>query len=71
MTLIKEKSLILLTLSFVFVSSCETLEELAGLNKVEMDDSLYAGTPDLILPPDFNKDPVSLSANIAVSNSEP
>ncbi len=60
MTLIKEKSLILLTLLFVFVSSCETLEELAGLNKVEMDDSLYAGTPDLILPPDFNKDPVSL-----------
>ena len=36
-------------------TSCETLEELAGLNKVDIDDSLYEGTPDLILPPDFNK----------------
>ena len=59
MILTKQKNLILLILSFVLVSSCETLEELAGLNKVEMDDSLYAGTPDLILPPDFNKDPSS------------
>jgi len=59
MILSKTKNLILLTLSFVLVSSCETLSEISGLNKVEIDDSLYAGTPDLILPPDFDKDPIS------------
>ena len=70
MTLTKKKSLLLLTLSFLFVSSCETLEELAGLNKVEMDDSLYAGTPDLILPPDFNEDPKSLVMPKKKSNQQ-
>ena len=60
MTLTKKKSLLILTFSFAFISSCETLEDLAGLNKVSIDDSLYSGTPDLILPPDFNKDPASL-----------
>ena len=30
------------------------------MNKVDIDDSLYEGTPDLILPPDFNKDPTTL-----------
>ena len=59
MTLTKKKSLFLLIFSFIFVSSCETLEDLAGLNKVDIDDSLYEGTPDLILPPDFNKDPTT------------
>ena len=60
MTLTKKKSLFLLIFSFIFASSCETLEDLAGLNKVDIDDSLYEGTPDLILPPDFNKDPTTL-----------
>jgi hypothetical protein len=59
MILTKEKKLILLMFSFILISSCETLNEIAGLNKVEIDDSLYAGTPDLILPPDFDKDPIS------------
>ena len=63
MTLTKKKSLLILTFSFVFISSCETLEDLAGLNKVSIDDSLYSGTPDLILPPDFNKDPASLKTS--------
>ena len=58
MILTKGKKLILLTFSFILISSCETLNEIAGLNKVEIDDSLYAGTPDLILPPDFDKDPI-------------
>ena len=62
-TLTKKKSLLILTFSFVFISSCETLEDLAGLNKVSIDDSLYSGTPDLILPPDFNKDPASLKTS--------
>ena len=40
MTLTKKKSLLILTFSLVFISSCETLEDLAGLNKVIIDDSL-------------------------------
>tara|TARA_B100001989_G_C24447073_1_gene417008 strand:- start:327 stop:947 length:621 start_codon:yes stop_codon:yes gene_type:complete len=60
MTLTK-KNLITLSCIFIFTSSCETLEEIAGLNKVQIDDSLYGGTPELILPPDFNKDPTSLT----------
>ena len=57
MTLTKKKAYSCLIFSFIFISSCETLKKLAGLNKVDIDDSLYEGTPDLILPPDFNKDP--------------
>jgi len=57
MILTKKKSLIFFIPLFIFISSCETLNELAGLSKVEIDDSLYEGTPELILPPDFDKDP--------------
>ena len=60
MTLTKKKSLIFLILSFLFISSCETLNEIAGMEKTLIDDYLYEGTPDLILPPDFNKDPTTL-----------
>ncbi len=60
MTLTNRKSFIFLIFSFIFTSSCETFEDLAGLNKVKIDDSLYEGTPELILPPDFDKDPASL-----------
>ena len=57
MILTKKKSLIFLIPLFIFISSCETLNDIAGLNKFEIDDSLYEGTPELILPPDFDKDP--------------
>ena len=70
MTLTKKKSLFLLIFSFIFVSSCETLEDLAGLNKVDIDDSLYEGTPDLILPPDFNKDPTTLKRTKKSTNQQ-
>ena len=70
MTLTKKKSLLLLIFSFIFISSCETLEDLAGLNKVDIDDSLYEGTPDLILPPDFNKDPTSLKRTKKSTNQQ-
>jgi hypothetical protein len=59
MILTKKKSLIFLIFSLILTSSCETFEELAGLDKANINDSLYEGTPDLILPPDFNKDPAS------------
>ena len=59
MTLTEKKSLISLIPLLIIISSCETLNELAGLEKVQIDESLYEGTPELILPPDFNKDPES------------
>ena len=59
MTLInlKNKSIWFILINFVFLSSCETINEIAGLSKAEIDDSLISETPDLILPPDFDKEP--------------
>ncbi len=70
MTLTKKKSLFFIIFSFIFSSSCETLEDLAGLNKIDIDDSLYEGTPDLILPPDFNKDPTTLKRTKTTTNQQ-
>ena len=48
----------LLILIFSFLStSCETINELAGLSKPSFDDSLAEETPELVLPPDFGKEP--------------
>ena len=38
-------------------TSCETINELTGLAKPELDDSLAIETPGLVLPPDFGKEP--------------
>ena len=46
MTLTKKKNLTLLIVSFIFVSSCETFNDIAGLNKVDIHDSLNASTPE-------------------------
>jgi len=70
MTLTKKKSLIFLILSFLFISSCETLNEIAGIEKTLIDDYLYEGTPDLILPPDFNKDPTTLKRTKKSTNQQ-
>ena len=70
MTLTNKKSLFSLIFLFIFTTSCETLEDLAGLNKVDIDDSLYEGTPDLILPPDFNKDPTTLKRTKTSTNQQ-
>lgn len=70
MTLTKKKSLFSLIFLFIFTTSCETLEDLAGLNKVDMDDSLYEGTPDLILPPDFNNDPTTFKRTKKSTNQQ-
>ena len=70
MTLTKIKSLILLTSSFIFISSCETLNEIAGLSKTEIDESLYEGTPELVLPPDFDKDPKPTISSRKNSNQQ-
>ena len=47
-----------LILAFFFLStSCETIGDLTGINKPDIDDSFAQETPDLVLPPDFGKEP--------------
>ena len=70
MILTKKKSLIFLIFSLILTTSCETFEELAGLDKANINDSLYEGTPDLILPPDFNKDPTSFKRTKKNTNQQ-
>jgi hypothetical protein len=56
--LVTTSSKFLTLLIFFFLStSCETFNELTGLAKPELDDSLALETPDLVLPPDFGKEP--------------
>ena len=54
--ILSRTTLFVLVFSF-FSTSCETLTELSGLGKQEIDDSLAVETPDLVLPPDFGKEP--------------
>ena len=42
---------------FFFSTSCETIGDLTGMSKPDTDDSLAQETPDLVLPPDFGKEP--------------
>ncbi len=70
MTLTKKKNLIFLISLLLLISSCETLSEISGLEKTVIEDSLYEGTPDLILPPDFNKDPTTLKRTKKSTNQQ-
>ncbi len=41
---------------FLFIlSSCETLQDFAGLSKPDLERELLDETPELVLPPDFNR----------------
>lgn len=61
--------LIIIIFSFnFFLASCETIQELSGLTKPEIDDQLVNQTPDLILPPDF--DTVPLNSDPQYSETE-
>ena len=61
--------LIIIIFSFnFFLASCETIQELSGLTKPEIDDQLVNQTPDLILPPDFDTVPLN-SDPLKVLNS--
>ena len=64
----KHKISLLFALIFV-LSSCESLDDILGLSKTQVDDSLYSETPELILPPDFDKEPKP-SANVRQENIE-
>ena len=54
----KLNSFIILSVS-IFLSSCETLNDLSGLGKPDIEDNIFSETPDLVLPPDFGKEPVA------------
>ena len=74
--LVTTSSKFLTLLIFFFLStSCETFNELTGLAKPELDDSLAIETPDLVLPPDFGKEPrasmVESNQNIQQKNNAP
>ena len=74
--LVTTSSKFLTLLIFFFLStSCETFNELTGLAKPELDDSLALETPDLVLPPDFGKEPraskVESKQNIQQKNNAP
>ena len=55
MTLIKKKNIFLIFLSILFLHSCETFNELAGLTKQNVDDGYASEVPELVLPPDFGR----------------
>ena len=44
-----------LALSLIFLNSCESLQDFAGLSKPDLENDTFDQTPDLILPPEFNK----------------
>ena len=47
----------LILILFFFITSCETINDLTGMGKPDVDDSLALETPDLVFPPDFGKEP--------------
>ena len=53
MTMIKVYTKV--ALSLLFLNSCESLQDFAGLSKPDLESDTFEQTPDLILPPDFNK----------------
>ena len=44
-----------LIFSVFILNSCETLQDIAGLNKPDLEVDLFEETPELVLPPDFGK----------------
>ena len=60
----KLNTFIILTVS-LFLASCETIGDLTGLNKQTIEDNIFSETPDLVLPPDFGKEPVADSNQLS------
>ena len=58
MTLNKLKFFLIAIFS-VFLISCETLDDLAGFSKPDIEENIFSETPDLVLPPDFGKEPIA------------
>ncbi len=55
MIMTKNCDKIILTIFTLLLYSCETLQDIAGLEKPNLETDLIDQTPELVLPPDFNK----------------
>ncbi len=55
MIMINFKFRLLFIISFFFLTSCETLSDLAGLTKPDLENDIVEQTPELVLPPDFDR----------------
>ena len=53
--MINKKSNVCIVLFLFLLCSCETLQDFAGLSKPDLEKELIDETPELVLPPDFNK----------------
>ena len=49
-----KSNITLIFLCFI-ISSCETLSEFAGLTKPDLENEIIEQTPELVLPPDFDR----------------
>ena len=54
MILIRIPKKIIIIISIFLLSSCETLQDFAGLSKPDLENDLIQETPELVLPPDFD-----------------
>ncbi len=54
-TMIKKKINLSILVFLFLMSSCESLQDFAGLSKPDLERELIDETPELVLPPDFNK----------------
>ena len=55
MTTMIRNTKIFLFLSIFTLNSCETLQDMAGLTKPNLENDLVDQTPELVLPPDFDR----------------
>ena len=57
MIMIENFKRILVLVCILFLLSCETFQDIAGLSKPDLENDLIQETPELVLPPDFDRLP--------------
>ena len=54
-TIMTKNKYLLLPFFILILNSCETLQDMAGLTKPDLENDLMEQTPELVLPPDFDR----------------
>lgn len=54
-TIMTKNKYLLLPFLILILNSCETLQDMAGLTKPDLENDLMEQTPELVLPPDFDR----------------
>ncbi len=54
-TIMTKNKYLLLPFFILILNSCETLQDMAGLTKPNLENDLMEQTPELVLPPDFDR----------------